>query len=88
MLEHGGMVDCKLCKTPMEERLKLSKNNTTAKVDTMCYKSIVDELRYLTHTWLDITFAIGYASRFMEDPREQGRNPVEAKLGSRPPLLV
>ncbi|XP_066375271.1 secreted RxLR effector protein 161-like [Miscanthus floridulus] len=50
------MVDCKLCVNPMEERLKLSKNSTAAKVDATCYRSIVGGLRYV--------------SRFMEDPRE------------------
>ena len=37
LLEHGGMAECKSCATPMEERLKLSKHSTTAKVDAMHY---------------------------------------------------
>ena len=67
LLEHGGMAECKPCATPMEERLKLSKNTTAAKVDATHYQSIVGVLRYLTHTRLDITFVVGYVSRFMED---------------------
>jgi hypothetical protein len=54
----------------MEERLKLSKNSTAAKVDATRYRSILGGLRYLTHTRPDITFAVKYVSRFMEDPRE------------------
>ena len=54
----------------MEERLKLSKHSMAAKVDATHYQSIVGGLRYLTHTRPDITFAVGYVSRFMEDPRE------------------
>ena len=50
LLEHGGKAECKPCATPMEEWLKLSKHNTAAKVDVMSYRSIVDGLRYLTHT--------------------------------------
>ena len=50
LLEHGGMAECKPCATPMEERLKLSKHSTAAKVDATCYRSIVGGLRYLTHT--------------------------------------
>ena len=34
------------------------------------YRSIVDGLRWLTHARPDITFAVGYVSRFLEDPRE------------------
>jgi hypothetical protein len=46
----------------MEERIKLSKNNTTAKADVTCYRSIVDGLRYLTHTPSDIAFVVGYVN--------------------------
>ena len=64
------MVECKPCVTPMEERLKLTKASTTAKVDATLYWSIIGGLRYLVHTRPDIVFTVGYVSRFMEDPRE------------------
>ena len=64
------MAECKPCVTPMEERLKLTKASTTAKVDATLYQSIVGGLRYLVHTRPDIAFAVGYVNRFMEDPRE------------------
>ncbi|XP_066358456.1 uncharacterized mitochondrial protein AtMg00810-like [Miscanthus floridulus] len=67
LLERGGMAECKPCATPMEERLKLGKHNTAAKVDAMRYRSIVGGLHYFTHTRLDIAFAVGYISHFMED---------------------
>jgi hypothetical protein len=70
LIEHAGMAGCKLCATPMEECLKLSRNSTAAKVDATLYRSIISGLRYLTHTRSDIAFAVGYVSRFMEDPRE------------------
>jgi hypothetical protein len=70
LLERSGMKGCKGAQAPMEGRLKLTKNNTAAKVDATQFRSIVGGLRYLTHTWPDITFAVGYVSQFMEDPRE------------------
>ena len=70
LLERGGMVECKPCATPIEERLKLSKHSTTTKVDATRYRCIVGGLRYLTHTRPNIAFAVGYVSRFVEDPRE------------------
>ena len=33
LLERSGMAECKSCVTPMEERLKLTKASTAAKVD-------------------------------------------------------
>ncbi|XP_066317842.1 uncharacterized protein [Miscanthus floridulus] len=54
----------------MEERLKLTKVSTTVKVEATLYRSIIGGLRYLVHMRLNIAFAMGYVSRFMEDPRE------------------
>ena len=68
LLERSGMAECKPCVTPMEERLKLTKASTAAKVDATLYQSIVGGLCYLVHTRLDIAFIVGYISRFMEDP--------------------
>ena len=70
LLERSGMAECMPCMTSMEEQLKLTKANTAAKVDATLYRSIVGGLRYLVHTRSDIAFAMGYVSRFMEDPRE------------------
>ena len=69
LLERSSMAECKPCVTPME-RLKLTKATTVAKVDATLYRSIIGGLRYLVHTRPDIAFAVGYVSRFMEDPRE------------------
>ena len=70
LLERSGMAECKSCVIPMEERLKLTKASTVAKVDATLYQSIVGGLCYLAHMRPDIAFAVGYVSRFMEDPRE------------------
>ena len=64
------MAEWKPCMTPMEEWLKLTKASTAAKVDATLYQSIISGLRYLVHMRPDIAFAMGYVSRFMEDPRE------------------
>ncbi|XP_066333310.1 uncharacterized mitochondrial protein AtMg00810-like [Miscanthus floridulus] len=42
LLERSGMAECKPCVTPMEERLKLTKASTAAKVDATLYQSIID----------------------------------------------
>ena len=68
LLEQSSMAECKPCVTLMEERLKLMKASTAAKVDATLFQSIIGSLRYLVHTRPDIAFAMGNVSRFMEDP--------------------
>jgi hypothetical protein len=55
----------------MEARLKLSKTGNGKLVDATHYRSIVGSLRYLVHTRLEISYAIGYVSRFMEAPNSE-----------------
>ncbi|XP_066361100.1 uncharacterized mitochondrial protein AtMg00810-like [Miscanthus floridulus] len=66
----SGMAECKPYVTPIEERLKMTKASTAAKVDTTLYRSVGGGLRYLVHTRPNIAFIVGYVSRFMENPKE------------------
>ncbi|XP_066373681.1 uncharacterized mitochondrial protein AtMg00810-like [Miscanthus floridulus] len=75
LLEWSGMAECKPCVTLMEERLKLTKASTTAKVDTTLYRRIV-----CGGSVTDIAFAVGYISRFMEDLREDHWTTVKQLL--------
>ncbi|WVZ59800.1 LOW QUALITY PROTEIN: hypothetical protein U9M48_009898 [Paspalum notatum var. saurae] len=69
LLEKAGMGRCNACATPMEVRLQLSKQGTSPMVDATMYRSLIGSLRYLLHTRPELTFAVGYLSRFMEEPR-------------------
>jgi hypothetical protein len=64
----------------MEHRLKLSKASTAAPVDATEYRGLVGCLRYLVHTRPDISFAVGYVSRFMEHPTVDHLNAVKRIL--------
>jgi len=64
----------------MKPRLKLSKASTATPVDATEYQSLVGCLRYLVHTRSDIAFAIGYVSRFMENPTTEHLNAVKRIL--------
>ncbi|WVZ84380.1 hypothetical protein U9M48_031418 [Paspalum notatum var. saurae] len=70
LLERAGLKGCNPTQVPMQEKPKLSKNSTEEKVDATLYRSLIGGLRYLTHTRPDISFAVGYVSRFMEDPHK------------------
>jgi len=69
ILEQAGMKGCNPCHVPMENRLRLSKNDKSPPVDKTKYRSIIGSLRYLVNTRPDIAYAVGIVSRYMEDPR-------------------
>jgi hypothetical protein len=66
VVELARLTDCNPALTPMEERLKLSCDSMMEEVDVTQYRRLVGSLRYLTHTRSDLTFSIGYVSRFMQ----------------------
>ena len=69
ILEQAGMSGCNPCHVPMENRLKLSKNDKSPPVDKTKYRSIIGSLRYLVNTQPNIAYAVGIVSRYMEEPR-------------------
>ena len=68
ILEAGGMQECNSTHTPMEERLKLSRDSEAEEEDATLYRKLVGSLRYLVHTRPDLIFAVGYLSRFLQRP--------------------
>ena len=59
----------KLISTPVEEKLKLTRESDGKRVDPIHYKSLIESLRYLTATRPDIIYGVGLLSRYMEEPR-------------------
>ncbi|KAI3522492.1 hypothetical protein L1887_00319 [Cichorium endivia] len=68
ILKKTRMLDCNATRSPMEHKLRLSKDEEGELVDPTEYRSIVGALRYLTHTRPDLSFTVGVVSRFMEKP--------------------
>jgi hypothetical protein len=80
ILECAGMGSSNPCHTPMEHRLNMSKQSTAPEVNATEYRGLIVCLRYLVHTRLDITFTVGYVSRFMECPTMEHFNAVKRVL--------
>jgi len=60
--------DCVRVNTSVECKVKMSKNDEWEKIKSTTFKSLVENLRYLTWTHLDILFEVGLVSRFIETP--------------------
>ena len=70
MLQRFGMDISNSVQTPIVPSIKLTKDDTGAKVDKTYYKQIVGSLMYLTSTRPDIMFVVNLISRYMENPIE------------------
>ena len=70
MLQRFGMDKSNLVQTPIIPGIKLTKDDTGAKVDKTYYKQIVGSLMYLTSTRPDMMFVVNLISRYMENPTE------------------
>jgi hypothetical protein len=79
LLEWSSMISYNSVEVPMENRLKQSKTSVEAPVNATEYHGIV-VLRYLLHTWPKLSFAIGYLSRFMEEPHSDHLTAVKRVL--------
>jgi hypothetical protein len=76
IVELVGLTDCNPALTPMEERLKLSRDNTT-EVDATQYRRLVGSLSYLVHTRPDLAYSVGYVSRFLQRPTTEHEQAVK-----------
>jgi hypothetical protein len=77
IVELAGLTDCNPALTPMEERLKLSRDSTTEEVDATQYRCLVGSLRYLVHTRPDLAYSVSYVSRFMQRPTTEHEQAVK-----------
>jgi len=80
ILELGGMAGCNPAATPMEEKLRLSRESKAEEVDPTHYRRLVGSLRYLVHTRPDLAFAVGFLSRFMQRPTAEHLQAVKRVL--------
>ena len=67
-LKKFNMSGCKMASTPMNLNEKFSVNDETEMANAIVYRSLIGRLIYLTHSRLDITYAVGSLSRFMHKP--------------------
>ncbi|XP_016206220.1 uncharacterized protein LOC107646553 [Arachis ipaensis] len=69
-LAETGMVDYKIIDMPMQVNHKLKIVEGATLADKERYQRLVEKLIYLSHTRLDIAYAVGIISQFMHKPQE------------------
>ncbi|KAI3723909.1 hypothetical protein L2E82_35671 [Cichorium intybus] len=62
--------DCRPSTFPMEQNLRLEKEDASPEVDESKYRRLVGRLLYLTVTRPDITFSVNQLSQFINKPRQ------------------
>ncbi|KAK8926585.1 hypothetical protein KSP39_PZI019006 [Platanthera zijinensis] len=65
-----GLVEGKTCSTPMDQGLKLRRDEGRVLPDPLVFRALIGSLIYLTITRPDIAYAVGRVSRFMAEPRK------------------
>ena len=69
MLDEFGLADCRPVATPMQEKLKLLPDMQAPLADIAKYQRMVGKLIFLTHTRIDIAFAVSVVSRYKTRPQ-------------------
>jgi hypothetical protein len=70
MLKRFRMEDCKPIITPMQTNCKLNKDDDSKSIDQRQYRSMINNLLYVTTFRLDVMQAVGQVARFQETPKE------------------
>jgi hypothetical protein len=68
ILRKFEMLDCISSVTPADTRAKIEEDASGDAVDSTMFRQLIGSLRYLCQTRPDISYAVGYVSRFMSKP--------------------
>ena len=69
LLSKANIIDNKTVSTPLEYNAKLTPLDGEPISDAIRYHQLVGSLIYLTVTYLDISYAVGMVTKFMDAPR-------------------
>ena len=70
MLLTLGLLASKPIYFPMEQNLKLSKDDGDLLIDSTAYRRLISRLLYFTITRPDIAYSVQVLSQFMDKPRQ------------------
>ena len=76
MLAEIGFLECKLADTPIIQNHKLGEYLDQVPADKQKYQRLVGKLIYLSHTHLDIAYAVSVVRQFMHCPSKDRMDAV------------
>nr|KYP73849.1 Retrovirus-related Pol polyprotein from transposon TNT 1-94 [Cajanus cajan] len=79
LLKETGKLGCRTSTVPIEQNHRIG-SEESAPVEKAQYHRLVGKLIYLSHTRLDIAYAVSVVSQFMHDPRERHIQAVDKIL--------
>ena len=68
ILKDAGLMDAKPCNTPIDNKVKYNKDQGEPLSDPESFRRLIGRLLHLTHSRLDICFAVNHLSQFMQKP--------------------
>uniref|UniRef100_A0AAV1TB20 Reverse transcriptase Ty1/copia-type domain-containing protein n=1 Tax=Peronospora matthiolae TaxID=2874970 RepID=A0AAV1TB20_9STRA len=71
ILERFGMDECKATASPVDLSTRLVASSEAAKIDVPFLEAVGALMHLMTATRPDIAYAVGYVSRFMENPQQE-----------------
>ena len=80
LLQYAKLGECNTATTPLEARAQFTNEARSSMVNSIAYRSLIESLRYLTHTRPDLLFSVGILSRYMESPYQEHYNGVKRVL--------
>ena len=64
------MAECKVVKFPFLSGIKIGEFGASPLVDNSLYKQLVGSLLYITKSWIDLAYYIGFVSKYMRKPND------------------
>jgi hypothetical protein len=70
IIKDAKLLDANPCNTPMDNKMKYHKDMGVPLQDRERYRRLIGRLLYLTHSTLDICYAVNHLSQFMQKPTD------------------
>ena len=83
-----GLESTSSVRTPMSLNVKLTVDLLSKSIDSSLYRSMIDNLLYLTTSRPDIKYSVGVCARYQANPKESHMIALKRIIMSKPLLTL